>query len=1268
MRKEFIKELIKEVYGPRNGVEEDIGDDPWDEYLTGVIIPEKFKSNSAEGINDPDSEITKLGQDLNPEDNFTDDEIDANVPSELDPRLRTKSFGISFIIKANEPDFEICVTWGRYFRIEKKDEKDNFSWKRKSYYEIPEISFDNTLEEELKLIELYKEENDGKILLYIKKTLFDEGKFHITATIVNDLDLNSEEKKFKPTSSCIFQPSIRINLKDEKQLPNFGQVKQEDVLDFLYRKRPFKAQGHMCSALWHDIDYVDEFETNFLWPDGSFHFKDDSDVKNFIKPHLRTEFIPLYPMPLSSFKLSDDDDFPELSAQSLSEIWSDEEFENYLSPIIEVYEDWINNNDEKIEKLPENHKKTAYGLINKQKLALQRMKLGLNVLKSNKNSKLAFNFANKAINLQHEWSKKEDSFVWRPFQLAFFLMNVESIFNENSQDRNILDLLWISTGGGKTEAYLAIMAFTMALRRINASTDSEVKTGGGTSIISRYTLRLLTVQQFRRTLKLITAAEFLRISEDSDGQIGWRPNSCDIEGEWIYGSIRFSVGMWVGSAVSPLHLRIPDKGAIALLRNADEDENLSESGEPAQVIKCPSCDAWLTVPITGLPKDDNRMHIVVKLLENVNVAGIIDGLKKSIDFIDEIELTDRNHIKGYLTLSFIFKAQNIEKSDIDNFWDGIKDKFEIASLNLHRPGYFGCMKDLARSEERAEFSDFEIWCPNPECVLNNSDWKEGVPFKDEGAFQFPDGNFERNFESPFLKGSRIPIPAYTVDEQVYSKCPTVVISTADKIARLAFEPRAAAIFGNIDCYNKFYGYHRKHLFPENSTVASKGHDVEFESFDTPDLIIQDELHLIDGPLGSLFGLYEAVVDGIIKNKGGNPKYIASTATIMNANEQVNLLFSKNLFQFPPYGLSIEDSFFVKEESPESAWNEENMGRIYMGIYAPGRGPMTPQVNIWARILKTSNDHKGKENILYYWTLVGYYNAIRELGGGGALYREDIIERLNTISEGTDARILDHNRTVELSSRMNSTVIPLKLSEIERDGKRDVNESPNYDAILTTSMFGTGVDIPHLSMMIVNGQPKTTGSYIQATGRIGRAHGGLVVTFFKAGRPRDLSHYETFPAYHHRIHKGIEPVSVSPFSKGALWKAMGASAVSFLRNAHDMQLRWSDKDGRIIIDDKATDDVQYLLNHFQTRLNAIYGEDSESALFTMRCLQSQIARWKKIAENVDELKFYEYTMFHEPESNVILGDPAHEHKKDLEVVYRNVPQSLREIEETTGFWV
>ena len=495
---------------------------------------------------------------------------------------------------------------------------------------------------------------------------------------------------------------------------------------------------------------------------------------------------------------------------------------------------------------------------------------------------------------------------------------------------------------------------------------------------------------------------------------------------------------------------------------------------------------------------------------------------------------------------------------------------------------------------------------------------------------------------------------------------------------MAFEPRAASLFGNVTKYNKYYGYYREDLLPKNSTKASLDTFVKVPEFKSPDLIIQDELHLMDGPLGSLFGLYETMVDAIIKNNGGNPKYIASTATINNADKQVSNLFSKKLFQFPPAGLTIDDSFFVKEGKFDEGFNEKNPGRLYMGIYTPGKGQLTPLVRLWSRMFKTSKELENEELISKYWTLVGYFNAIRELGGAIALYNEDIRVRLKTITKmeldelnnlddeefELDVRKLNSENMLELSSRIDSTQLPLILDELERDGKN--NKKPDFDAIFTTSMFGTGVDISHLSLMIMAGQPKTTGDYIQATGRIGRDNGGLIVTLFRAGTPRNLNHYELFSSYHSRIHLDVEPVSVSPFSKGALDKGLGPSTVAFLRNSSNLNVDWFNDNGKSITKKDAEKDLKLLKTLIEKRLkNSRVSNDK--ILEIIKSFDDNMEKWKNLAKQEGELRYNEYNPFNGLKYNVVLGDLAHE-SEDLDVVYENAPQSLREIEETIGFWV
>lgn len=1244
MRRKIIEEMIKEVYGPRNGPDEVIKSDPWKEYVTGVIIPQSW--NIPE-YNDPDSEIISSDETGSREDDNNDVEIAPSVPSQLDPKMRPKSFALSFVVNQKNPEIEICATWGRYFEDEDEDEKR--CWIRKPFFKIVKVENTDKI--------ILHEEDDGQIYIHIRRISWKDGNYHITISMVNDLDPIEE---FRPAvSSCLFQPSLRLNLPEGTEIvdPSTG-VDADEKLYFMYRNRPARARGHMCSALWKEIDYMDGelFDLSILWPDG-IHFAEE--CSEFLQSDMRTEFIPLHPIPAPSFSWDDRyGEMPELSASTLSETWDAYDLEKNLMSLVSAYGAWIESNKPD----PESDKEKQFmdEIIHDQSLALERITAGIQILKDDLNARLAFCFANRTIYLQNHWKNPQKDFKWRPFQLAFFLMNIGSIYSNDSSDRDILDLLWIPTGGGKTEAYMGIMAFNMALRRIKSRRGlSKEITGAGTAIFSRYTLRILTVQQFRRTLKMVTAAEYLRVL-DKYGKTGWRPDRCSIKDDWIYGSSRFSAGMWVGGAVSPNHLRNKGNGAIDALMGKN-----GINGEPAQVINCPVCDSILSIPDSDLPSGSNTIHVVVK----GNPARISsDKIKNLINEISELQNLDifpENHKKQFFTLSISLHSESeIGLNELRDIWEKISSNLRIqeASLSFERPGYFGNTLEIGRRKKK--FSDFEIWCPNPHCKINNNvSWAEGAPQSNHKAKKFPDQLYDKSMVSPFVKGTRIPITAYTVDEQIYSRCPTIIISTADKIARLSFEPRTCTLFGLVDKYNKIYGYRRDDLYPRDTAKASMDEDVDINPFLPPELIIQDELHLIDGPLGSMFGLYESVVDGIIKRSGGNPKYIASTATIKNAEAQVNLLFGKKLFQFPPHGNDIDDSFFVKESPFKEGWNKKQPGRVYMGIYAPGLGPMTPPVRIWSRALKTPFDNMDSSELKNFWTIVGYFNAIRELGGGRAIYREDIEERINDISD-SQVRNLDQERVVELSSRIDSTSVPLVLSELENDGVLSEGQNhPFNDAIFTTSMFGTGVDISHLALMIVNGQPKTTGSYIQATGRIGRSHGGLVITFLRAGRPRDLSHYEMFCSYHQRIHLGVEPVTVSPYSDGALLKALGPAMVGYLRNLPDPSVKWYGEDGKVILLENSQRDLDSFFEILYNRLRSMENNKKESVI---SFLDDQIEKWKEIAENTELLSFVEYP-WKLPQKDVVLGDSVHEHY-EKEVVYPRAPQSLREIEETTGFRV
>ncbi|MCL4325262.1 MAG: DISARM system helicase DrmA [Candidatus Thermoplasmatota archaeon] len=1249
MRDKIIEELIKYVYGPRDGSVEVISADPIKEYISGVIIPKGCRQHP--DIT-PDSENTVTGGNDPLEEDGSEEDMIADLSfSEIDPKVKPSVFGIAFTVSGKNAGFKVCVTWGKYSR------ESTGNWKRTPFKLIEHHKI-NDDEKGIKTYESYG------IKLYIKHIKKDGENYMIIINVLNDSVIESSKCTGNDlTEASIFQPSLRIRLDNGFKLSPFPVMHTssgDKTFPFLYRNKPILARGMMCSAIWSDIEYPENYE-KFLWPDGNYF--ENEGCEEFKKPDVRSDFLPLYAD--SSPDLEWDAGVvkpPELSALRLSELWDFENLKQSIVPLTDAYSKWIEINVQKAQNINSDHKNVALSIIDQQRKFLNRLKTGMDLL-SDKNVRLSFCFANRVIWLQNKWNGKND-FKWKPFQLAFLLINMVPLHDTDSEYRDCVDLLWISTGAGKTEAYLAIMAFLMALRRLKAG--EKQTTGGGTAIISRYTLRLLTTQQFRRILRMVTAAEYLRVQKD--GHTGWRPDGCDIDKEWIYGSIRFSAGLWVGGTVTPNHLRKKD-GAIDAL----EPGNGSAEGEPAQITTCPACGSWLSVPEDGLPvKRGNELYILLKTPQNFQVNNFITQSNSILADIPNVTVNKIEIIQnpinlktGYVCFKWTLNSeQKLSKQDIDDMWKkvaGGQTGIEPVQFRPSRPGYFGIRKEPGRKNKK--FADFEIYCLNPECDLNKVSYMEGVPLccpdEDKGRISFPDGLVARNDDDTPFDTPKIPIPAYTVDEQIYHRCPTIIVSTADKIARLAFEPRAAGIMGNIDKYNDYYGYYRGDLLPEETTKAAVSNSVGVKPFDPPELILQDELHLMDGSLGSMFGLYETVVESLIKKIGGTkgPKYVASTATIKDAKIQIMKLFARDVIQFPPNGLDIDDSFFVRNRSVEKSWNEQTAGRIYVGICSPGWGQLTPNIRIWANLLMSCNKNKADKNIKYFWTIVGYFNSIRELGGAGSIYGADIVENLHAISNG-NPRNIDPSNTIELSSRINSTEIPQILDNLEKNNH-------NYDAIFTTSMFGTGVDIPYLSLMVVNGQPKTTTQYIQATGRIGRTHGGIVVTFLSAGKPRDLSHYEMFPAYHLRKYLEVEPVSVNPYAEGCLAMGSGPATVAFLRNFQGSAVDWTGKDnGTAILEENSDKDIDKFIDVITPRLQKICGDSVDSVI---QYFKSQLDLWKNVANaTTSGLSFVEYP-HKKPAKNVVLGDPYHK-KAKLKIVYENAPQSLREVEETIGFKV
>jgi len=434
----------------------------------------------------------------------------------------------------------------------------------------------------------------------------------------------------------------------------------------------------------------------------------------------------------------------------------------------------------------------------------------------------------------------------------------------------------------------------------------------------------------------------------------------------------------------------------------------------------------------------------------------------------------------------------------------------------------------------------------------------------------------------FSKGEGLPV--VVVDEEIYRRLPTLLIATVDKFAQMPWKGEVQMLFGQVSSYCERHGFRSPDLEDKDRHNRS-GHlpaakTIPHKKLRPPDLIIQDELHLISGPLGTLVGLYETAVDQLcsweVDGQSVRPKVIASTATIRQAEAQVHNLFLRKLSVFPPQGLDISDNFFSRQQNTDPASARYSPGRRYVGICAPGRRLKATMIRVYLAVLSSSQTlyEKYGRDADPWMTLVGYFNSLRELGGTRRLVDDDIRTRLAKMDErGLATRRL---RAIdELTSRKDSTEIPGILDRLEtpfdpellaenqarRKAGQKIDRPDPLDVILATNMISVGVDVRRLGVMVACGQPKNTAEYIQATSRVGRTFPGLVITVYNWARPRDLSHYERFEHYHSTFYQNVEALSVTPFAPGALYRGLSAVLASLIRLSGE-EFNSNDKAGAI----------------------------------------------------------------------------------------------------------
>lgn len=517
------------------------------------------------------------------------------------------------------------------------------------------------------------------------------------------------------------------------------------------------------------------------------------------------------------------------------------------------------------------------------------------------------------------------------------------------------------------------------------------------------------------------------------------------------------------------------------------------------------------------------------------------------------------------------------------------------------------------------------------------------------------------------------LPIIGVDEPIYRRLPCFLIATVDKFASLPWTGQMGGLFGKVDHYDQqgFYG----------ACDTVRGQKLPGGELPPPDLIIQDELHLISGPLGTIAGIYETAIEQLCSRQGVDgkiilPKIVASTATVRRADRQIRALFGRHETAiFPPPGPDRNDSFFAQTVTV----SQENPGRLYMGIAAQGR---SMKVALLRTALAMLSGAKQQYELAGgsvpgnpcdpYMTLLAYFNSLRELGGSRRIVEDEVYgqaqarwkrRRFDPVDQLFRDRYINR-QPVELTSRVSTD----EVANAKRKLAADFSTPEHVDVALATNMISVGLDIVRLGLMMVYGQPKTTSEYIQATSRVGRdkTRPGLILTLLNIHKPRDRSHYERFEIYHRTFYRSVEASSVTPFSPRALDKALAAALVGLCRHS----LKEMEPPVRAGYVAAHLASLQQLVRAFSARALIHDGNlppDQAAALadYVDNRAQVLLAEWSQIASrNQSEGSVLSYQKFEgRREGDALIRDFLDPDLETLEPIYRHfrANRSMRDVE-------
>jgi hypothetical protein len=557
VRNDLARVLELDLVGPAAGhpfEREALDTAPSRFYLTGFLVPhegnEEWKS-AGDGQEDVDQVP----------DGRRGDGHDEPVKDKASARkvFFPSTMGLSVCVGATTRALEVTATWGDYVRVvqKKEDGRDGpAQWHREPRKVVTVVPLETRSHDLVGF--------KGLRLSVVVRTLVGSKDRLVSIFLVNDRRPEGEAEA--KNQLFVFQAGLtvtcpegfapRVNLRGLDS----GDV-DEEIADLQYRDAFEYAVGHGVSTRAVLVgDTCREVRTAWV---------PSAEVEKVVAAAVPGDF----------------------DMKRLSECATAAELREKLEPLATAYAAWIARQD--LSGLTGQRADVAKDLIAKASAVQKRILDGLAVLEDPAALR-AFRLANAAMEAQARQRGQatgagSSAPTWRPFQLAFILMNLRGVFDPTHADRERVDLLFFPTGGGKTEAYLGLAAFTLLLRRL----QNPGVASAGVSVLMRYTLRLLTLDQLQRAATLVCALELIRQKSPQD------------LGEWP-----FEIGLWVGRAATPNRMgKKGEKDQHSARQRTQAYQRNSREPLPVPIESCPWCGAALSkesfqlVPNPDEPKD-----------------------------------------------------------------------------------------------------------------------------------------------------------------------------------------------------------------------------------------------------------------------------------------------------------------------------------------------------------------------------------------------------------------------------------------------------------------------------------------------------------------------------------------------------------------------------------------------------------------------------------------------------------------------------------------